>query len=128
MLNAMTIDTSRILAVFAGVLGAAGVAGAAAAAHGYPDSLLMLAAGFALVHAPAVLVLALAPSGRLRRPAVPGFLLVAGTLLFSADIAFRVFLSGGPLFPRAAPTGGLLMIAGWLAVAVSALAAGRPRT
>ncbi len=50
--------------------------------------------------------------------AVGGWLL--GSLLFAGDIALRA-LAGQRLFPMAAPTGGSLLIAAWLAFAVAAL-------
>jgi uncharacterized membrane protein YgdD (TMEM256/DUF423 family) len=44
-----------------------------------------------------------------------------GTFLFSADIALRAFV-GRRLFPMAAPTGGIILILAWLALAAAALA------
>jgi uncharacterized membrane protein YgdD (TMEM256/DUF423 family) len=43
-------------------------------------------------------------------------------VLFAADVAARAYL-GNRLFPFAAPAGGMIMIAGWLVLTVSALAA-----
>ena len=45
--------------------------------------------------------------------------MLAGTTLFASDIALRG-LADLRLFPMAAPTGGSLMIAAWLAVAAAA--------
>ncbi|MGC2124531.1 MAG: DUF423 domain-containing protein, partial [Xanthobacteraceae bacterium] len=47
---------------------------------------------------------------------------VLGAVLFSGDIALRA-LAGHRLFPFAAPTGGFILIAAWLALAIAALAA-----
>jgi uncharacterized membrane protein YgdD (TMEM256/DUF423 family) len=47
--------------------------------------------------------------------------LALGVTLFSGDLTARAFL-GTSLFPMAAPSGGVLMMAGWLGVAVSGLA------
>jgi uncharacterized membrane protein YgdD (TMEM256/DUF423 family) len=44
-----------------------------------------------------------------------------GTILFSADVALRVFV-GQRLFPMAAPTGGIILILAWLVLAAAALA------
>lgn len=107
----------RFLISTAGLFGAVGVALLATAAHAGGDN-LGTAAAFLLAHAPALLALGLAGSGR--SLAVAAALLVAGVLLFSGDLVMRDVL-GTRLFPMAAPTGGTLTIAGWLAVAASAL-------
>lgn len=112
---------ATLLAVLACLLGAGGVVGAAAAAHGSAGAdRLMLAAAMALVHAPALLALAALPLASPLWKAVPGLGLALGTLLFSGDVAMRA-ITGERLFPMAAPTGGTLMIAGWLLLAVAAL-------
>ncbi len=46
--------------------------------------------------------------------------LLVGLALFSGDLAMRA-LMGQPLFPMAAPTGGVVLMAGWLLAAVAAL-------
>jgi uncharacterized membrane protein YgdD (TMEM256/DUF423 family) len=46
---------------------------------------------------------------------------VAGAALFSGDIAMRAF-AGHRLFVMAAPTGGVILIAGWLGLVVAAIA------
>jgi uncharacterized membrane protein YgdD (TMEM256/DUF423 family) len=46
----------------------------------------------------------------------------AGATLFSADIAVRAF-AGHRLFPFAAPSGGFILIASWLAVVAAAVIA-----
>ena len=51
---------------------------------------------------------------------VCGFVL--GAALFAADVAARAYL-GHRLFPFAAPTGGMIMIASWLGLIAAALAA-----
>jgi uncharacterized membrane protein YgdD (TMEM256/DUF423 family) len=113
---------SLMLLVAAGILGAAGVAAAAAGAH-VTGGALSSAAGIMLVHAAALLgVVAFGVAARGEKPSTDaaGALLFLGAALFGADIAMRAFL-GTPLFPLAAPTGGVVMIAGWLGLAVSAL-------
>lgn len=102
-----------------GLAGALGVAASAAAAHaGGPN--LGSVATILLAHAPALVALSL-----IRRPlsVAAGYVIIAGLLLFCGDLIARDIVSQR-LFPFAAPMGGILMISGWLLVAVSAF--GRP--
>jgi hypothetical protein len=46
---------------------------------------------------------------------------VVGATLFTGDVSARAFI-GHRLFPMAAPTGGTILIAAWLALAIAALA------
>lgn len=112
-----------ILIALAGVLGAAGIVLAAAGAHMAPGAGLDSAAYMLLFHAAAVLGgAALARQDMLWRPlalaVLAGFVL--GAALFSGDIALRAF-TAHRLFPFAAPSGGFILIAAWLALAVAAL-------
>jgi uncharacterized membrane protein YgdD (TMEM256/DUF423 family) len=110
---------SRIALAVAGILGAGGVAAAAAASHVGDERILGSLALIALTQAPAVLALALyAGAGTLMRIATA--LIGLGALAFSADLAAIHFLGASPI-PMAAPTGGLLMIAGWLVLVLAAL-------
>jgi uncharacterized membrane protein YgdD (TMEM256/DUF423 family) len=110
---------TRIELAAAGLLGFAGVAAAAAGAHLDGGSGLMGAVGLVcLTHAAAVLALALHGRG--------GFVLhlatralIAGTALFSVDLTLVAF-GHGRLFPMAAPSGGITMMAGWLALVLAA--------
>jgi uncharacterized membrane protein YgdD (TMEM256/DUF423 family) len=111
--------------VLAGLMGACGVGLAAAAAHGTSATGLDSAAWLLLFHAAAILGAAsLASQQLLWRPlglaAMACF--VAGGALFAGDIALRAF-AGQRLFPMAAPTGGTLLLIGWLVLAAAALAA-----
>lgn len=112
----------RIFILAAGIAGAAGVATAAGAAHAEASNLSASSAMF-FAHAPAFLALALTrPAGSPMRPVdFAGLVLLIGVALFCGDLLARQYL-GGRLFPFAAPAGGFLMIAGWLAVAATALA------
>lgn len=112
-----------ILIVFAGLMGAAGVVLLAASAHAAPGAGLDSAGQILLFHAAAVLGGAgLLQHGLLFRPlavlAIAGFVL--GALLFSGDIALRAF-AGHRLFPLAAPTGGTILIVGWLILSAAAV-------
>jgi uncharacterized membrane protein YgdD (TMEM256/DUF423 family) len=113
-----------ILIVLAGLMGAAGVVLAAAGAHMAPGAGLDSAAYMLLFHAAALLGGgALLHQGLLARPlalaALAGWVL--GAALFSGDIALRAF-AGHRLFAMAAPSGGIILIGAWLALAVAAAA------
>ena len=108
---------ARLLSALAGLMGAAGVALAAASAHGVDASRLASASAMLLFHATAVLaVVALLARGLLHGGIglIAAFGFVIGAILFAADLTLRQYV-GHALFPYAAPTGGTLMIASWLA-------------
>lgn len=116
---------TQILIALAGLMGAAGIVLTAAGAHGKPGVGLDCAGYLLLIHAVAVLGgVIVARQGLILRPlgiaVVCGF--IFGAALFAADVAARAYL-GHRLFPFAAPTGGLIMIASWLGLAAAALAA-----
>jgi uncharacterized membrane protein YgdD (TMEM256/DUF423 family) len=114
-----------IFVILAGLLGAAGVILAAAGAHAAPNAGLEGAAYLLLFHAAAVLGgTALAQQGLLWRPLALVALIawIAGAALFAGDIALRAF-AGHRLFAFAAPTGGVILIGAWLALALAAIAA-----
>ncbi|TPJ28192.1 DUF423 domain-containing protein [Mesorhizobium sp. B2-8-3] len=113
---------SRVLVLAAGLVGAAGVALSAAAAH-RGGAFTGTAANFLLMHAPVFLAIGLAGGNRCLR--IASLVLLAGLLLFCGDLLARDFL-GSRLFPMSAPIGGTLLIAGWVAIAVSALWRPRP--
>lgn len=122
----MSSRAPRIFTALAGLFGAAGVGMSAAAAHiGGPNA--ATAAQFLLFHAPALLGVSLALRAGLVRPGLgvaACVLLSAGVIAFSGALALSAFAGLRPV-PMLAPTGGLLMIAGWLLLAVAALALGR---
>ena len=117
----MTVSTARRTSLFAaGLFGFAGVVSAAMASHASGDPRLMGgASAMCLAHAPALLAL-YAAWPTLRTAPLAAVLLVAGTLLFAGDLTMRHALGHG-LFPMSAPTGGTLMMAGWLAIALGSL-------
>ena len=115
--------TATIFITLAGLMGAAGVVLLAASAHALSGAGLDSAGQILLFHAAALLAgVALVGQGALSRPlavaALAGF--VIGALLFSGDITLRVF-AGQRLFPMAAPTGGTILILGWIAIAAAGL-------
>jgi len=117
--------TLQLLVFLAGLMGAAGVALAAASAHAAPGAGLDSAGYLLLFHASAVLALALAQQqGLVLRPLglLVALAFVLGTTLFAGDLALRAF-AGHRLFPMAAPTGGVILILGWLLLAIAGLLA-----
>lgn len=110
---------ARIFGVVAGLYGAAGVALAAAGAHVSSTTIVTTAAYFLLFHAGALLALsALAVQRQLRFALLGGALIAGGNFVFSGDLALRG-LKNIVLVHMAAPTGGFLMIAGWLLLAIT---------
>lgn len=113
------LDNLRPLILFlSGVFGAAGVAMAAAASHGGDARLLGTASTMCLIHAPALIALYLGHR-ELRTATLAALVIALGTLLFAGDLLCRQVLGSG-IFPMAAPTGGTVMIIGWLIVAAGA--------
>lgn len=105
-----------LFSTLGGLCGALAIAAYAGAAHGGENHLGSIAP-LLLGHAPALLVLALfAPASR--AATLGGALLVVGLALFCGDLFMRD-ITGNRLFPLAAPTGGSLMILGWLSVALT---------
>jgi uncharacterized membrane protein YgdD (TMEM256/DUF423 family) len=114
-----------IVIALAGLMGAGGIALAAAGAHAAPGTGLEAAAYMLLFHAAALLGgAALIGQDLLWRPLAFAVLAawIAGALLFSGDIALRAF-AGHRLFAMAAPSGGIILIIGWIALAVAAIGA-----
>lgn len=109
----------RALPFLAGLLGAAGVALAAAASHLDDTRLIGNASLMCLVHAPSLIAISLL-AVRNRLAWVSGWMLALGTLLFAADLVVRHAFQHG-LFPMAAPSGGMLMIGGWLVLTIGSL-------
>lgn len=113
----------RFASAFAGLMGAAGVVLAAAAAHMGDAARLGPASNMLLFHAPAVIAAALLTGHGIAQRHLgltATFSLIAGSVLFSGDLAMRHY-TGGALFPMAAPTGGTLLILGWLVLAIAAV-------
>ena len=113
---------ARILIGLAGIMGADGVILAAASAHGADAARLASASSMLLFHACAVLgTVALIERGvihvRIGMVGAWGFVIAAA--LFATDLTLRQY-AGHSLFPMAAPTGGTLLIASWLTLAVAA--------
>ena len=113
---------ARVLIVLAAIMGADGVILAAASAHQADASRLGAASSMLLFHACAVLgTVALAERAlihaRIGLVAASGFVIAAA--LFAGDLTMRQYAGQG-LFPMAAPTGGTLLIASWLLLALSA--------
>jgi uncharacterized membrane protein YgdD (TMEM256/DUF423 family) len=116
-----------ILAGVAALMGAAGVALAAAGVHANGGKLAQRGALFLLLHAAAALAIAAharIAAASARTLLIVGFVMEAGAILFSAELAMHVF-TGERIFPFAAPIGGTTMILSWIALAVVFAAASR---
>jgi uncharacterized membrane protein YgdD (TMEM256/DUF423 family) len=122
----MTVQA--LLAALGALSGLLGVALSAMARHRDGLQYLETVAQFLLFHAPALFGLAALLAIGVAQPrigAAAGIALVIGLALFCGDLAARDFLSG-PLFPMAAPTGGTLLMIGWLLIGIAALWPKRP--
>ncbi len=112
----------RLLVVLAGLMGAAGVVLAALSVHQPDATRLGSASSMLLFHATAIIGTALLVAhGLAQRTAglIAALGFVAGAALFAGDLSLRQF-AGHSLFPMAAPTGGTLLIIGWLVLAIAA--------
>jgi uncharacterized membrane protein YgdD (TMEM256/DUF423 family) len=122
----------RVLFALSGILGALGVALGAFGAHGLRARLDALADGAArrgwwetaahyhLVHALAVALAAhLVSRTGTSTASIAGLCFAAGIVLFSGSL-YAMTLTGVRALGAVTPFGGLLFIAGWVLVAVSA--------
>ena len=113
---------ARVLIVLAAIMGADGVILAAASAHQADASRLGAASSMLLFHACAVLAtVALIERALIhaRIGTVTSFGFVIAAALFAGDLTLRQYAGHG-LFPMAAPTGGTLLIASWVTLAIAA--------
>jgi uncharacterized membrane protein YgdD (TMEM256/DUF423 family) len=108
----------------AGALGFLGVALGAFGAHGLrerlaPGMLDVYKTGvlYHLLHAIALLAVALAAE-RLARPRAVAALWVAGIVIFSGSL-YALAITGATALGAVAPVGGLLLMAGWVTLALN---------
>ena len=121
------MSAAKIHLTLAALMGLAGVALRAAAAHVTGTANVQIAGQMLLFHASVIFgATAARQGGHLADLAarIALSLIILGAALFAADLARRGFANEG-LFPRAAPTGGFMMLGGWLLLALSALFAKR---
>ncbi|MDR7036876.1 uncharacterized membrane protein YgdD (TMEM256/DUF423 family) [Methylobacterium sp. BE186] len=120
----------RLLLALGASAGLLGVVGSAAAAHRPTEGdSLRIAAQFLLFHAPAILAIVGLGRAGLMGPLVAraaAAILLLGLALFCGDLALRA-LAQVPLFPKAAPSGGILLMLGWLLAALAPLLPRRGR-
>jgi uncharacterized membrane protein YgdD (TMEM256/DUF423 family) len=123
----------RYLLALAGSLGLLAVGAGAFGAHGLKGmvSERMLAAfntgaRYHLVHAVAILAIALARRSGWLGGAVSAVLFTVGIVLFSGSL-YAMALTGVTKLGMITPLGGLSLMAGWLALVVAAWRDGRPR-
>jgi uncharacterized membrane protein YgdD (TMEM256/DUF423 family) len=117
-MNPMSFSLRSATLLVAGLMGLTGVVTAAAASHGSDPRLMAGASAMCLAHAPALIGL-YAAWPTLRAAPLAALLLAIGTAIFAGDLVLR-HSAGHGLFPMSAPTGGLIMMAGWLVVALGA--------
>lgn len=118
-----------VLASVAALMGAAGVALAAAGVHENGGELVLRSAQFLLLHACAALAIAAnakTATASARALIIVGFVMEAGAILFSTELAIHVF-AGVRIFRFAAPIGGTTMLLAWIALAVVFATASRAR-
>lgn len=108
----------NIILCFGALLGALGVMLAAAATHTADTYMLGNASNMALAHAPVLIAIAIGWP-HLRTAPAASIVMSLGCIFFIGDLLMRHFNST-PLFPMAAPLGGIGMIIGWLIIASSA--------
>ncbi|MBX8824596.1 DUF423 domain-containing protein [Ochrobactrum sp. SFR4] len=113
----MTAGVERLFLFFSGLSGAAAMTSYAASAHG-DHAFLGVVAPILLGHAAAFFGFSFL-SVRSRAIYWAGILVLLGLVLFAGDLILRD-LTGNRLFAMAAPTGGTLMIGGWLMTALCA--------
>ena len=108
----------------AGALGFLGVALGAFGAHGLRDRLpahmldvYKTGVLYHLLHAVALLAVALGAE-RLARPRAVAALWVAGILIFSGSL-YALAITGATALGAIAPLGGLLLMAGWVTLAIN---------
>jgi uncharacterized membrane protein YgdD (TMEM256/DUF423 family) len=112
---------SALLLSLAGLCGAAGVGLAAVATHRALGPNATTAAQFLLIHAAALAGLAVGGASASRGQLFAASLLGLGVVLFAGDLALLALVGSSP-WRMAAPTGGTLMILGWLVLALVGLA------
>lgn len=115
--------SSRALVFAGGLCGAAGVGLSAAAAH-LGGAFTGTVASFLLAHAPVFVAVGLTGANRIAKIAC--LVLAVGLVLFCGDLLMRDF-GGTRLMAMAAPTGGTLLLAGWLVLAASAFTKSKSR-
>ena len=110
---------SMVLAALAGLYGAMGVVLAALGAHAGAGPNVTTAADFLLFHAAALVGACACVDARGGRAVLLAASLWAlGAFLFSGELALHALAGVSPI-PLAAPTGGLVLIAGWLLAAAA---------
>jgi uncharacterized membrane protein YgdD (TMEM256/DUF423 family) len=122
----------RFALLLAGVLGFLGVAFGAFGAHGlkkwvvqFPDAEQRLAwwqtgSQYHLAHALAIGLTALHPTATKEGSALAPWFFLGGIFLFSGSL-YVMTLTGRRALGAVTPIGGLLLLAGWLAIALNAL-------
>ncbi|MGU3574788.1 DUF423 domain-containing protein [Brucellaceae bacterium C25G] len=112
----MTVQINRFFSTFGCLIGALALIAYAGAAHNDTGN-LGIVAPILLAHAPTFLVLSIL-SRQSCTATIGGTAMLIGLALFCGDLLCRDFV-GQRLFPFAAPTGGSVLIIGWLITALT---------
>lgn len=116
------MTAARLHLIIGTLFGAAGVALLAAGAHSVGGQ-ATVAGQMLLFHAAAIMAATAARKGGQLHAGIGRIaisLLILGVLLFASDLVLRAF-AGTRMFALAAPLGGGMTIAGWLALTLSAM-------
>ncbi|WP_310619607.1 DUF423 domain-containing protein [Flexibacterium corallicola] len=123
MTNEVSYSTAGLRAglILGGFCGVTAIITAAAASHMTTNPFLGIISSLTMMHAAAFVALGLAYDKTGSKLVAFGMILIfAGLSLFCGDLGLRMFV-GTKLFDKAAPTGGFLMILGWLNVLLAGL-------
>lgn len=118
--------STRVFVVLAGLYGFCGVALGAMASHAAASPAaaeeLRIAGLYALIHAPALLVISSRPLARFSPLQLGGWAFAAGVLLFCGSLSMKAAFGWRATL---APFGGTLLMAGWLLAGFSAFVSRR---
>jgi uncharacterized membrane protein YgdD (TMEM256/DUF423 family) len=133
----MTSESSRFPIALGAFFGFTGVMTGALGAHAFEDSLAargmttvwQTAVLYHLIHTLALFALGVwcASTGNARARSVAGWCWAGGILLFSGSL-YLLALGGPSILGPVTPFGGLLLMAGWVAIFISAFRSPRGST
>lgn len=92
----------------------------------YRQDLFSTAQRYVMAHVPVILFLSLI-AGSSRLASLAGWLMAAGLLMFSGSLYLLAIVEWRP-WPMVTPVGGMMLIAGWFSLLVSAFSIAKKRT
>ena len=127
-MNGMDTQSRALLGV-AALSGFVAVCAGAFGAHGAAEpqarALLETGAHYQMIHALAAIACAILERHGLRRAVLAGWMFVGGGFLFSTSL-YLIAIGQPPILGVVTPIGGLLMLAGWASLTLSAMGVVRP--